>query len=84
MNRAGRYAEAESLSREMLPILEANHLPENDERQAETLFELGTALHGEKKDREAAEALRQSAGVYDACGLPDMAGRARRILNEVQ
>jgi hypothetical protein len=26
---------------EMLPILEANHLPNNDARRAESLFELG-------------------------------------------
>ena len=49
LNQANRHAEAESLAREMLPILEANHLPDNDGRRGESLFELGKALHGEKK-----------------------------------
>jgi serine/threonine protein kinase/Tfp pilus assembly protein PilF len=84
LNQAKRYPEAESLAREMLPILEANHLPGNDGRRAESLFELGKALHGEKKDREAREVLKQSAAIYDACGLRVMAKWAREVLSEIK
>ena len=66
LNQALRYQEAESLAREMLPILETNHLPDNDGRRGESLFELGKALHGEKKDREATEVLKKSATIYEA------------------
>jgi tetratricopeptide (TPR) repeat protein len=65
LNQAKQYNQAESLAREMLPILEANHLPDNDGRRAESLTELGTALHGATKDREAAEGLKKSAAIYD-------------------
>jgi tetratricopeptide (TPR) repeat protein len=78
LNQAKRYKEAESLAREMLPILEANHLPDNDGRRGESLFELGKALHGEKKDREAMEVLRKSATIYDAAG-PNWAIMARIV-----
>lgn len=84
MNQAARYSEAESLSREMLPILDSNHLPEKDGRRAEALFELGKALHGEQKDREAAQVLRQSAAIYDVGSYPGMAKWVRQILNEIQ
>jgi eukaryotic-like serine/threonine-protein kinase len=70
MNQAKRFGEAESLAREMLPIVEANHLPDNDPRRAQSWLELGTALHGEKKDIEAEEALEKSAAIYDAGGPP--------------
>lgn len=68
LNQAKRYKEAESLAREMLPILEANRLPDNDLRRGESLLELGNALHGEKNDREAMEVLRRSATIFDAAG----------------
>jgi serine/threonine protein kinase len=68
LNRAGRFKDAEAEAREMLPILDANHLPENDPRRAQSLLQLGKALHGAKRDREAAEALKKSAAIYDAAG----------------
>jgi len=84
LNRLGRFKEAESQAREMLPILDANHLPENDARRAQSLLELGKALRGEKREREAADALKQSAAVYAAAG-PRWAVRAeavRKMLRE--
>jgi len=86
LNQAKRYKEAESLAREMLPILEANHLPENDGRRGESLFELGKALHGQKKDREAREVLNQSATIYDGAGPYSavMARLVRRELSEIK
>lgn len=86
LNKAGRYREAESLAREMLPILEANHLPDNDGRRAECLLELGKALHGEGKDPEARAALTKAAGIYDSAGPPmaGMANWARIILAEIK
>jgi serine/threonine-protein kinase len=84
MNAAGRYAEAEELSREMLPILEANHLPSSDPRRAETLFELGKALCGEKQDIQAAALLRQSAAIYESDGYLVMAKWAVRFSDGCQ
>jgi hypothetical protein len=66
LNQAKRYAEAESLVRELLAIFEVNHIPDNDGRRAESLFELGTTLVGQKKSREAAEVLNRSAAIYEA------------------
>ena len=86
LNQAKRYPEAESLAREMLPILDANHLPENDGRRAESLFELGKALHGENKDGEASEVLRKSAAIYEAGGpsAAMMARWVRELLSEIR
>jgi tetratricopeptide (TPR) repeat protein len=84
LNQAARYEEAELLAREMLPILETNRLPDNDGRRGESMFELGKALHGEKKDREAAEVLKKSAAIYDASGPNGvvMAKWVREVLSE--
>jgi eukaryotic-like serine/threonine-protein kinase len=82
LNHAKRFKEAESLAREMLPIIDANHLPDNDARRAESLFELGAALHGEKKEREAAAALKTSAAIYAAAGRPNNVVLAKKLLRE--
>jgi tetratricopeptide (TPR) repeat protein len=79
---AKRYHEAESLAREALPIFDANHIPDNDGRRAESLFELGKALRGEKKNREAAEVLNKSAEIYDASGRKFWAQQVRDVLNQ--
>jgi len=84
LNQAKRFPEAEALSREMLPILEANHLPDNDSRRAESLFELGKALGGEGKSAAAEDVLKKSAAIYDAApGGALMARWVRRVLNDV-
>ena len=70
LNSAGRYKEAESMARETSSAIEANRLPELDGRRAESLLELGKALHGQKKDREAAELLKRSAAIYDGTHHP--------------
>jgi hypothetical protein len=84
LNQAGRYAEAESLAREMLPILEANHLPDNDGRRAESFLELGKALRGEKKNREADETLKKSAAIYDVSGMAGVAKRVRALMTDAK
>jgi serine/threonine-protein kinase len=84
MNRAKRFQDAERLAREMIPIVEANHLPPNDARRAQTWLELGTALHGEKRNREAAVALSKAVEIYDAAGpaWQGSAKLARKLLVE--
>jgi hypothetical protein len=68
LNRGEQFQDAEPLAREMLSILDANHLEETDTRRAQSLLALGRALLGEKKDREAAEALKKSVAIFDAAG----------------
>jgi hypothetical protein len=82
LNSAKRYKEAEAMARETFPAMDANRLPEIDGRRAESLLELGRALHGQKKDREAAEALKRSAVIYDATHQPIAGKYARRLLSE--
>jgi len=86
LNEAKQYKAAESVAREMLPILEANHLPETDGRRAESLFELGKALYGQKKNRQATEVLQKSAAIYDAAGpnYVNLARWVRSVLNEIK
>jgi hypothetical protein len=70
LNQAKRFPEAESMAREMFPIVDANHLMDNDPRRADGWRELGKALHGQKKGG-AAEAIGKAAAIYDAvvrCG----------------
>jgi tetratricopeptide (TPR) repeat protein len=84
LNKAKRYAEAESLARELLPIFELNHVPDNDGRRAESLSELGEALVGEKKNREAAEVLNRSVAIYNASGSKFMAERVETRLRQIK
>jgi hypothetical protein len=49
LNQAKRFPEAESMAREMFPIVDANHLMDNDPRRADGWRELGKALYGQKK-----------------------------------
>jgi tetratricopeptide (TPR) repeat protein len=84
LNKAKRYAGAESLAREMLPIFEANHIPDNDGRRAESLAELGEALAGENKKREAAEVLAKSVAIYNASGQTFMAERVGAVLRRIE
>jgi hypothetical protein len=43
--------------------IEVNRLPELEGRRAESLLELGKALHGQKRDREAAPLWKRSAAI---------------------
>jgi hypothetical protein len=84
LNLAGRFAEAESNAREGLAVLENTHIPETDARQAQTLYELNTALYGEKKYGEAATTLERSARIFEQSG-PQWATRAaelRKLIGE--
>jgi hypothetical protein len=78
MNLAGRFAEAEVSAREQLAVIDAHHSPEVDGRRAQTLAELGTALQGENKHREAENTLERSARIYERLG-PAWVKRAGQI-----
>jgi eukaryotic-like serine/threonine-protein kinase len=84
LNRGEHFKDAESLAREMLMIVDANHLGETDPRRAQTLLGLGRALLGQKKDREASEPLKQSAAIFDASGPAGaaQANAARKLLEQ--
>jgi hypothetical protein len=84
LNSAKRYKEAESMARETFPAIDANRLPEIDGRRAESLLELGKALHGQKRDREAAELLKRSAMIYDTSHHPTGGKWARDVLSEIK
>jgi hypothetical protein len=86
MNKAKRYRDAESLAREMWPVLEANRLPANDGRRAESLLELGKALHGQRKNRDALDVLKRTAAIYDASGPigEAMAKKVRALLSQIE
>jgi eukaryotic-like serine/threonine-protein kinase len=84
LEKTGRFRDAEPPARELLPILDANHAVENDPRRGQSLFLLGTALHGQHKEREAAEALEKSVAIYGASGpnFAGAAGQAKKMLSE--
>ena len=75
---AGRFHEAEPLAREQLAIVDHQHLPEVDARRAGTLFELGIALQGEKKFREATATLERAYSIYAQLG-PVWSMRAEQV-----
>ena len=86
LNLAERFADAEPLAREQLAISDNHHLLEVDARRAGTLMELGTALQGEKKYREATTTLERADRIYAQLG-PVWAMRAeqvRRKLSELR
>ena len=68
LSLAGRFDEAEPLAREQLAIVDHQQLPEADARRAGTLFELGIALQGEKKNREAATTFERADRIYEQLG----------------
>jgi serine/threonine protein kinase len=78
LNLAGRFAEAEPLAREQLAIVDHENLPEADARRAGTLMELGTALQGEKKYREATSTFERADRIYAQLG-PVWALRAEQV-----
>jgi HEAT repeat protein len=84
LNSAKRYKEGESMARETFAAIEANRLPEIDGRRAESLLELGKALHGQKRDREAAPLLKRSEMIYDTSHHPTGGKWARDVLSEIK
>jgi serine/threonine protein kinase len=78
LNLAGRFSEAETYAREGLAVLDNMHVPEVDARRGQTVFELGQALQGEKKYREATSSLEASAGIFERLG-PVWAKRAEQV-----
>jgi hypothetical protein len=84
LNSAKRYKEAESMARETSAAIEAHRLPEIDGRRAEALLELGKALHGQKRDREAAPMLKKSEMIYDTSHHPAGGNWARTVLSEIK
>jgi tetratricopeptide (TPR) repeat protein len=78
LNLAGRFADAEPLAREQLAIVDNQRWPEVDARRAGTLMELGTALQGEKKNREATTTFERADRIYAQLG-PTWAMRAEQV-----
>jgi serine/threonine-protein kinase len=68
LSLAGRFDEAEPLAREQLAIVDNHHFPEVDARRAGTLFELGMALQGEQKYREATTTFERANRIYEQLG----------------
>jgi eukaryotic-like serine/threonine-protein kinase len=87
LNRAQRFQEAEAPARELVPILEANHVQENDRRRGGSLLQLGTALHGQHKDREAADVLEKAVLILEPAGprySAKDAAQAKKLLSEAR
>jgi eukaryotic-like serine/threonine-protein kinase len=84
LNSAKRYKEAESMARETSAAIEANRLPEIDGRRAESLLELGKALHGQKRDPEAVPLLKRAEMIYDTSHHPTGGNWARAVLSEIK
>src|ERR1017187_9877542 len=82
LSLAGRFDEAEPLAREQLAIVEHQQLPEADARRAGTLFELGMALQGEKKNREATAAFERADRIYVQLG-PVWSSPAEQVLQKL-
>ncbi|MGA3016212.1 MAG: tetratricopeptide repeat protein [Bryobacteraceae bacterium] len=68
LSLAGRFDEAEPLAREQLAIVDNHNFPEVDARRAGTLFELGIALQGEKKYRDATTTFERADRIYEQLG----------------
>ena len=84
LNLAGRFTDAEPLAREQLTIVDLEQFLEVDSRRAGSLFELGIALRGEKKYREAASTFQRTLRIYEQLGpiWAKRAGQVREIIRE--
>src|SRR5260370_27227850 len=82
LNLAGRFEEAERYAQESLAVSDEQHLAEVDARRAQSLWNLGQALLGQHKRREAAETLERCARIYERLGLnwAKRAEQARKML----
>jgi tetratricopeptide (TPR) repeat protein len=78
VNLAGQFVEAESLAREALAVAEKYDPREADGRKSQPLAELGIALRGQHRYREAAGAFQRSAAIYQSLG-PAWARRTAEI-----
>jgi tetratricopeptide (TPR) repeat protein len=67
-NRAGLFEPAEQNAREALEAIRGNLLPEVHPMAAEGLEDLGRALAGLKRNREAAPALEKAVKIYRKLG----------------
>ena len=81
LSLAGEFAEAEALAREQLAIVDKQQLPELDARRAQSLFELGLALQGEKKNAEAKITFERAHKIYAELG-PIWSLRAQQAQNK--
>ncbi|HYL79141.1 MAG TPA: protein kinase [Bryobacteraceae bacterium] len=68
LNNAGRFPEAERYAREALDALRQDQIPETHPVTAAALEDLGAALCGLKRFREAVPALEKSAEIYRQLG----------------
>jgi hypothetical protein len=85
--RAQRFQEAEVPARELVPILDANHVQENDRRRGGSLLLLGTVLHAQHKDREAADVLEKAVLILEPAGprySAKDAAQAEQLLSEAR
>jgi serine/threonine-protein kinase len=78
LSLAGRFRDAEPLAREQLSIVDNQHMQEVDARRAGTLMELGTALQGERKYREARSTFERADRIYAQLG-PTWALRLEQV-----
>lgn len=86
LDLAGRFAQGEQYARESLAVVDAAHLLEADGRRAESLLELGRALRGQSKNREAVSTLERALAVYEQLGpsRAKSAERVRKMLSETR
>jgi hypothetical protein len=82
LNMAARFAEAEPYAREADAINDKASLPEVDPRRAQTLVELGTALRGERKEREGRTTLDRALKIYEQLG-PIWVSSAQRVRHDL-
>jgi tetratricopeptide (TPR) repeat protein len=66
--KAGQFDKAESCAREAIVCVEGEGLPEADPRRAESLYHLGIALHGQKRDVDAVQVLERALNCYRGSG----------------
>jgi serine/threonine protein kinase/tetratricopeptide (TPR) repeat protein len=78
LNKAGRFEEAAQYAREALDALHDDLIPETHPVTAASMEDLGMALRGLKRTREAIPALEKSVDVYRRLG-PAYAKTAARV-----
>lgn len=79
--KAGQFSKAEPYARQALEIVDAEGLAEVDARRAESLYHIGAALHGEKRDGEAISVLQRSQAIYRQCpGFAKSVDRVQAML----
>ncbi|MDP8979331.1 MAG: protein kinase [Acidobacteriota bacterium] len=86
LNKAGRFEEAAQYARHSLDALHEDQIPELHPVSAEAMEDLGTALRGLKRKREAIPALEKALDVYRQLGpaYAKTADRVQKILTQAK